>query len=50
MTLVDQLLNRDTLQGSAVFLDKVEHFADYVIAVAVVVGSKRRAFLFSKSN
>jgi len=38
VTLVDQLFNRDTLQGSAVFIDKAEHFADCLIAVAVVVG------------
>lgn len=43
---MNQLLNRDAMQRSAVFLDKVEHFAHGVIVMAVVVGT----FLFPKSN
>jgi hypothetical protein len=34
---VKQLHNRDALQRSAVFLDKVEHFAPGVIVMSVVV-------------
>jgi uncharacterized protein YpiB (UPF0302 family) len=49
MTLVNQLLNRDALQRSAVFLDQVEHFAHSVIVMSVVV-SESRAYLFPKSN
>ena len=46
VTLVNQLLNRDAMQRSAVFLDKVEHFVHGVIVMAVVVSR----FLFPKSN
>jgi len=38
VTFADQLLNRDALQGSAVCLDKVEHFSHGVIVAAVAVG------------
>ncbi len=40
VTLVDQLFNGDALQGSAIFLDKVEYLTHSIITVAIVVSSK----------
>jgi hypothetical protein len=40
VTFSDQLLNRDALQGSTVFLDKVQHFPHGVIVAPIAVSGK----------